>query len=72
MLPENMFWHCAPEMIQDLGPKSGKRVNWISASGDQTFLGLDEVLINADLLSKMKITADSKAICKSFCLRLCI
>jgi RCR-type E3 ubiquitin transferase len=64
MATENMFWHCVPEIIPDLGPKSGKKVNWISASGDQTYLGLDEVLINADILNKMKITADSKAICK--------
>ena len=39
-------WHAVPAFVNRVGPKQGKRASWIGASGDQTFIKLDESLIN--------------------------
>ena len=44
------------------GAKHGRRAAWIGASGDQTFLRIDELLINAHTLSKSTIIANSSCL----------
>lgn len=46
-----------------LGPSFGKKATWIGASGDQTFIKIDESLITPQMLPKVTIVADKKTIC---------
>lgn len=45
-----------------VGPKHGRRATWVGASGDQTFLRIDESLINAHTLSRSNIFANQSCI----------
>lgn len=45
-----------------LGPSYGKKVTWIGANGDQTFIKIDESLITAQMLPKMHVVANKKTI----------
>lgn len=47
-----------------LGPSYGKKVTWIGANGDQTFIKIDESLITAQMLPKMHVVANKKTICE--------
>jgi len=47
-----------------LGPCYGKKVTWIGANGDQTFIKIDESLITAQMLPKMHVVANKKTIRK--------
>ena len=44
------------------GAKHGRRAAWVGASGDQTYLRIDELLINAHTLSKSTIVANPSSI----------
>lgn len=52
-------------ICSDVGPNFGKRATWIGASGDQTFMMIDESLITGSMLSKVNVVADKQTICKS-------
>lgn len=47
-----------------IGPDHGKKASWIGASGDQTFIKMDESLVNAAMLSKFNVAADRNTIRK--------
>ncbi|PRD32149.1 UNVERIFIED_CONTAM: Mycbp2, partial [Trichonephila clavipes] len=44
-------WNAVPGLIHNIGTKFGRRATWIGASGDQTFVKIDESLINSHSLS---------------------
>ena len=48
-------WHSVPGLVKNIGPKEGKRATWIGASGDQTFLKLDESLVNEDQFKRSTV-----------------
>ncbi|GAB0089308.1 E3 ubiquitin-protein ligase highwire [Sergentomyia squamirostris] len=52
------LWNCIPGSVMGIGPSYGKRATWISASGDQTFIKIDESLVTGSMLSKLNIVAD--------------
>lgn len=47
-----------------IGADHGKKASWIGASGDQTFIKMDESLVNAAMLSKFNVAADKNTIRK--------
>lgn len=47
-----------------LGPSFGKKATWIGASGDQTFIKIDESLITTHILPKVNVVANKKTICE--------
>lgn len=47
-----------------VGPNFGKRASWIGASGDQTFIKIDESLVTGTMLTKVNVVADKNTICK--------
>ncbi|KAK6172343.1 hypothetical protein SNE40_016020 [Patella caerulea] len=51
-----------PAPISAVGARCGRRATWIGASGDQTFMRIDESLINAHTLSKSNVFASSTCI----------
>uniref|UniRef100_A0A182WDH1 PHR domain-containing protein n=1 Tax=Anopheles minimus TaxID=112268 RepID=A0A182WDH1_9DIPT len=58
----NFFWHCAPVAIDSFGPGTGRRASFIAASGDQTYIKVEESLINGAALAKYSVTADRSTI----------
>ena len=44
------------------GAKYGRRATWVGASGDQTFLRIDESLVNAHTLTRANIFANQTCI----------
>ena len=48
------------------GAKHGRRATWIGGSGDQTYIRIDESLINAHSLNRSTIVANHSAIGKMF------
>jgi len=50
--------------IDGIGARLGRRVTWIGASGDSTFLTLEASLISPITLGKSSVTANRSAICK--------
>ncbi|XP_068159965.1 LOW QUALITY PROTEIN: E3 ubiquitin-protein ligase highwire [Drosophila tropicalis] len=59
---QKFLWNCAPGAVFGLGPTYGKKVTWIGANGDQTFIKIDESLITAQMLPKMHVVANKKTI----------
>ncbi|GFT99092.1 hypothetical protein NPIL_245402 [Nephila pilipes] len=55
-------WNAIPGLIHNIGTKFGRRATWIGASGDQTFVKIDESLINSHSLSK------SSVVCSKTCI----
>lgn len=55
-------WYSIPGPIPNIGPRHGRKATWVGASGDQTFLKLDESLINSVSLSKSTVTANKNYI----------
>ncbi|KAF5304147.1 hypothetical protein FQA39_LY01932 [Lamprigera yunnana] len=51
-------WFAIPGLISNIGPRHGRRATWVGASGDQTFLKIDESLINSVSLAKSTVTAN--------------
>lgn len=49
-------------MVTWAGPRSGRRATWAGASGDQTYLRVDESLINSSSLSHSTIVANKTSI----------
>lgn len=63
----NVMWFALPQPVLGIGPTHGRRATWIGASADQTFVKLDESLINAVTLTRSTVMANRNCICKSFC-----
>ncbi|KAG8179148.1 hypothetical protein JTE90_015337 [Oedothorax gibbosus] len=55
-------WNAIPGLIHNVGIKHGRRATWVGASGDQTFVKIDESLINSHSLSK------SSVVCSKTCI----
>lgn len=56
------LWFAFPENIPDIGSDCGRAATWIGASGDQTFIRVDETLINAKNLINSTIVANKHQI----------
>ncbi|KFM80172.1 putative E3 ubiquitin-protein ligase MYCBP2, partial [Stegodyphus mimosarum] len=54
-LNKDSTWCSIPGLIPNIGTKYGRRATWVGASGDQTFVKIDESLINSHNLSKSSI-----------------
>ncbi|XP_055618511.1 E3 ubiquitin-protein ligase highwire isoform X2 [Toxorhynchites rutilus septentrionalis] len=59
---QKFLWNCSPGAVNGIGPSTGKKASWIGASGDQTFIKIDESLVNASMLSKFSVVADKNTI----------
>ncbi|XP_058468268.1 E3 ubiquitin-protein ligase highwire isoform X2 [Malaya genurostris] len=62
MQRQKYLWNCSPGAVSGIGPSTGKKASWIGASGDQTFIKIDESLVNASMLSKFGVVADKNTI----------
>ncbi|CAI5771736.1 E3 ubiquitin-protein ligase MYCBP2 isoform X9 [Podarcis lilfordi] len=51
------YWNAKPAPMPNIGSKYGRKATWIGASGDQTFLRIDEALINSHVLATSEIFA---------------
>ncbi|XP_054276655.1 E3 ubiquitin-protein ligase MYCBP2-like [Macrosteles quadrilineatus] len=51
-------WHCTPTSVPGVGPRHGRRATWVGASADQTFLRIDESLINPFTLKQSTVMAN--------------
>ncbi|XP_023654220.2 E3 ubiquitin-protein ligase MYCBP2 isoform X4 [Paramormyrops kingsleyae] len=51
------YWNAKPSPMPNIGAKYGRKATWIGASGDQTFLRIDEALINSHVLATSEIFA---------------
>lgn len=59
---QRFLWNCNPAPITGIGPNFRKKACWISASGDQTFIKIDESLVNASSLAKISVAANKNTI----------
>ena len=59
---QRFLWNCIPSPITGIGPNHRKKACWISASGDQTFIKIDESLVNASSLTKISVAANKNTI----------
>ncbi|GLH12984.1 Probable E3 ubiquitin-protein ligase HERC2 [Gryllus bimaculatus] len=55
-------WYSLPGPVPSVGPRHGRRATWVGASGDQTFLKIDESLINAHTLARATVMANKSSI----------
>ncbi|CAH0546546.1 unnamed protein product [Brassicogethes aeneus] len=55
-------WYSVPASIPNIGAVYGRRATWVGASGDQTFLKIDESLINSVSIAKSTVTANKHSI----------
>lgn len=56
------LWFAFPDAISGIGNDHGRSATWIGASGDQTFIRVDETLINAKSLMNSTIMANKHQI----------
>ncbi|XP_066542914.1 E3 ubiquitin-protein ligase MYCBP2 isoform X1 [Hoplias malabaricus] len=56
------YWNAKPSAMPNIGAKYGRKATWIGASGDQTFLRIDEALINSHVLATSEIFASKHII----------
>ncbi|NXD08304.1 MYCB2 ligase, partial [Nothocercus nigrocapillus] len=59
------YWNAKPAPMPNIGSKYGRKATWIGASGDQTFLRIDEALINSHVLATSEIFASRHIIGKN-------
>ncbi|KAF2975157.1 hypothetical protein EK904_003165 [Melospiza melodia maxima] len=52
------YWNAKPAPMPNIGSKYGRKATWIGASGDQTFLRIDEALINSHVSPKCQGTVE--------------
>lgn len=57
-------WHSFPNIVPNIGPRWGRRATWIGATGDQTFVKIDE--INSISLTRSTVMANKSCISMSF------
>ncbi|RZF32322.1 hypothetical protein LSTR_LSTR001786 [Laodelphax striatellus] len=55
-------WFSLPGPIPQVGPRHGRRATWVGASADQTYLKLDESLINSNSLKHSSLMANKHCI----------
>ncbi|XP_069130438.1 LOW QUALITY PROTEIN: E3 ubiquitin-protein ligase MYCBP2-like [Argopecten irradians] len=55
-------WYALPGPVPGIGARYGRRATWIHASGDQTYMRIDESLINAHILASSKVFANTSCI----------
>ncbi|XP_042905925.1 E3 ubiquitin-protein ligase MYCBP2 isoform X1 [Parasteatoda tepidariorum] len=55
-------WSAIPGAVPNIGTKYGRRATWIGASGDLTFVKIDESLINSHNLSKSSVVCNKSCI----------
>ncbi|XP_074650729.1 E3 ubiquitin-protein ligase MYCBP2-like [Tubulanus polymorphus] len=56
------LWFSLPGYVPGIGIKYGRKCTWIGASGDQTYMRIDESLINAHTLTRSSIFANQSSI----------
>ncbi|ESO93790.1 hypothetical protein LOTGIDRAFT_153260, partial [Lottia gigantea] len=56
------LFHTVPGPLVSVGSKYGRRATWVGASGDQTFMRIDESLINPHTLTRSSVFANSTSI----------
>ena len=56
------YWNAKPAPMPHIGSNYGRKATWIGASGDQTFLRIDEALINSHVLATSEIFASKHII----------
>uniref|UniRef100_A0A9J7XD34 E3 ubiquitin-protein ligase MYCBP2 n=1 Tax=Cyprinus carpio carpio TaxID=630221 RepID=A0A9J7XD34_CYPCA len=56
------YWNAKPSPMPNIGAKYGRKATWIGASGDQTYLRIDEALINSHILATSEIFASKHII----------
>lgn len=59
---QRFLWNCLPAPVTGVGSSYRKKACWISASGDQTFIKIDESLVNASSLAKISVAANKNTI----------
>ncbi|XP_050038840.1 E3 ubiquitin-protein ligase MYCBP2 [Dermacentor andersoni] len=52
------LWHAVPGAMPGIGVKRGRRATWVGASGDHTFVKLDEFLTSASSLAHCSVVAN--------------
>jgi hypothetical protein len=57
-------WYAYPGPVPNIGPRHGRRATWVGASGDQTYLKIDESLINYLSLTRSTVMANKSSISK--------
>lgn len=62
--PSRSPWHSIPGPLSWVGPRQGRRATWVGASADQTYLKVDESLINSVSLNQSTIMANKTSIRK--------
>lgn len=55
--------HSYPNVVPNIGPQWGRRATWIGASGDQTYIKIDE--INSISLTRSTVMANKNCISMS-------
>lgn len=58
-------WYALPGLVPGVGSRFGRRATWIGAAGDQTFIKVDESLINSLSLERATVTGNKTSICKN-------
>ncbi|XP_037071412.1 E3 ubiquitin-protein ligase MYCBP2-like [Pollicipes pollicipes] len=53
----NNLWFASPEPVPGIGAQHGRKATWVGASGDQTFIRINENLVNAETLGVSTIIA---------------
>ena len=56
-------WYSFPNLVPNIGPKWGRRATWVGASGDQTYIKVDE--INSISLTRSTVMANKNCISKN-------
>jgi hypothetical protein len=57
-------WYAVPGVIPLVGPHHGRRATWVGASGDLSFVKVDESLINATSLAASTVMANRNSVGK--------
>lgn len=65
-------WYAYPGPVPNIGPRHGRRATWVGASGDQTYLKIDESLINSLSLTRSTVMANKSSIGKFLTLPECL
>ncbi|KAL0280278.1 UNVERIFIED_CONTAM: hypothetical protein PYX00_001618 [Menopon gallinae] len=55
-------WYAVPAPVPGIGARFGRRATWIGAAADQTFIKVDESLINSLSLEKATVTGNKTSV----------
>lgn len=59
---ENCPWYSVPGLVPQIGSRFGRRATWVGASADQTYIKIDESLINAASLKHSTLMGNKNCI----------